>query len=181
MRTVTALPLKPPRVRARYHRWQIWPPGRHAQQELREEGGGGSSRGPGCPSRASALHIAAAAHRIAAKRGHRTTITAGSGEEGRSGEGVATEAIRPSRPPHTLHHLPPPTNTVESSCLALPSGRIRQPTPRGGGRRKSPRPTGLPSAPPTVVLPPPPDPAASSQTPTGSARPRPSVVDRPPS
>jgi hypothetical protein len=175
MRTVTALPLKPPRVRARYHRSQIWPPGRHAQQELREEGGeggGGSSRGPGCPSRASALHIAAAAHRIAAKRGHRTTITAGSGEEGRSGEGVATEAIRPSRPPHTLHHLPPPTNTVKSSCLALPSGRIRPPTPRGGGRRKSPRPTGLPSAPPT---------AASGQTPTGSARPRPSVVDWPPS
>jgi hypothetical protein len=63
---------------------------------------------PGCPSRAFALCIAATTHLIAAKRDHQATIAVGSGEEGRSGEGVATEAIRPSRPPL---HAPPLTST----------------------------------------------------------------------
>jgi hypothetical protein len=129
-RTATTPPPKPPRVRARYNHWQIWPPGRHAQQELGEEGGGrGGRRGEqprplsllGCPSRTSALRIVVAAHRITAKRGHCATIAAGSGEEGRSGEGVATEAIWSSRPPP---HAPPPASAdqrrqIQPPCTAL--------------------------------------------------------------
>jgi hypothetical protein len=132
---------------------------------------------PGCPSRASALRIATTALRIAAKRGHRATIATG------SGEGVATEAIRPSRPPP---HAPPPASASadrrrriqplarpELAALHRPPARFgRLHHEEGGGvRRKSPRPTGLPSAPPTAALPPPPDPAASDQTPAGSADP----------
>jgi hypothetical protein len=73
---------------------------------------------------------------------------------------------------------PTPPNTV---ALHRPLARSDHLRHEEGGRRKSPRPTGLPSAPPTVALPPPPNPAASGQTPAGFARPRPSILDWPPS
>jgi hypothetical protein len=187
-RTATTPPPKPPRVRARYNHWQIWPLGRHAQQELGEEGGGrGGRRGEqprplsllGCPSRTSALRIVVTAHRITAKRGHCATIAAGSGEEwgGGSNRGHLVFQAAPTRSTTRLRR-PTPPNTAALHRPLAGSDHLRH---EEGGRRKSPRPTGLPSAPPTVALPPPPNPAASGQTPAEFARPRPSILDRPPS
>jgi hypothetical protein len=187
-RTATTAPPKPPRVRARYNHWQIWPPGRHAQQELSEEGGGeeGGAAEATQPPRLPLTHICPphrrhrpSHHRQARPLCHHRCREWGGGEEwgGGSNRGHLVFQAAPTRSTTRLRR-PTPPNTAALHRPLAGSDHLRH---EEGGRRKSPRPTGLPSTPPTVALPPPPNPAASGQTPAGFARPRPSILDRPPS
>jgi hypothetical protein len=151
MRTATALLPKPPRVRARYHRWQIWPPSRHVQQELREEGGRrGGRRGeqarpldlPGCPHAPlpSALSLPPSHHRQVRPPCHHHCREWGGGEEwgGGSNRGHPAFQAAPTRSTTRLR-LRQSTPPNPAACmaragrLAPPSSRIQPPTPRGGG------------------------------------------------